>query len=542
LCSVRGLYQCISKHQQNQTNQQSHSQLSTNGSEDKDKLNPGQSNNTTNSSFGDTNLFGQHNLFPPSMTEQIRLAVSDLFIDINIRTKLDELENLNINSDNSNNSQNNDSNVIDDVTADASDVNAVSGENTLTQSTHFTPLGKISSNSLVSGNLENFSVQSINIDKGNRNAKSNKDLLVQQLDSMTDANTLEKVDNFQRKIQFLQTNHVVTTFISSDVLSQSKSSSISPIVSNVQGVTPCADSDIKLKSRYKRELKYSFREASSSSAAVCHILEQEINRHTQDKPCTNVKNVSSNVSTVHGKSTNRATPNSNVKSSLHANATTDSKTVSTSINVINSIHSEHFVSINDVANNPSSSSLSSSSSLLSLNSSSVLESPIRPRHNLIIMASLVDKLPNVAGLVRTAEVFQCEKVCLHSLAVIKTDAFKSAAVSAEKWMPLQEVADNNIRPYLAGMKRKGYTIIALEQSANSVSMQDYKFPDKCVLVLGREVQGVPSDILSDVDVCLEIPQFGKIRSLNVAVSASMTMWQYVAQSINRSARLSTNQE
>ncbi len=33
----------------------------------------------------------------------------------------------------------------------------------------------------------------------------------------------------------------------------------------------------------------------------------------------------------------------------------------------------------------------------------------------------------------------------------------------------------------------------------------------------------------ELDVCVEIPQFGIIRSLNVHVSASLLLWEYTRQ-------------
>ena len=52
---------------------------------------------------------------------------------------------------------------------------------------------------------------------------------------------------------------------------------------------------------------------------------------------------------------------------------------------------------------------------------------------------------------------------------------------------------------------------------------------KTVLLLGAEGTGVPAPLLGEVDACLEIPQVGLLRSLNVHVSASLVMWEYCRQ-------------
>lgn len=50
-----------------------------------------------------------------------------------------------------------------------------------------------------------------------------------------------------------------------------------------------------------------------------------------------------------------------------------------------------------------------------------------------------------------------------------------------------------------------------------------------VLVLGREKEGIPVDIIHMLDACIEIPQLGVIRSLNVHVSGAIALWEYTRQ-------------
>jgi len=121
------------------------------------------------------------------------------------------------------------------------------------------------------------------------------------------------------------------------------------------------------------------------------------------------------------------------------------------------------------------------------------------------------------------------QVVVRNKKIVQDAHFQRVSVSAEKWIPLVEVAPNNLVLYLADKKEAGYTILGVEQTAYSESLSSYKFPDKCVLVLGQEQLGIPPDILLLLDKCIEIPQFGMIRSLNVHVSASIVIWQYILQ-------------
>lgn len=50
---------------------------------------------------------------------------------------------------------------------------------------------------------------------------------------------------------------------------------------------------------------------------------------------------------------------------------------------------------------------------------------------------------------------------------------------------------------LAWLERKrgqGYTLLGLEQTAESVPLPRYPFPKRCVLVLGREKEGMPPEV------------------------------------------------
>ncbi|KAF4035405.1 SpoU rRNA Methylase family [Phytophthora infestans] len=60
-----------------------------------------------------------------------------------------------------------------------------------------------------------------------------------------------------------------------------------------------------------------------------------------------------------------------------------------------------------------------------------------------------------------------------------------------------------------------------------------------VLALGREKEGIPVEVLQLVDVCVEIPQFGLVRSLNVHVSGPLVLWEYTQQQLMSGAFEST---
>lgn len=108
----------------------------------------------------------------------------------------------------------------------------------------------------------------------------------------------------------------------------------------------------------------------------------------------------------------------------------------------------------------------------------------KPDSHLIVVASLINRAPNLGGLARTCEIFACENYIIESLKLIENSEFKALSKTAEKWMKVSEVKHFQLFDYLMGMKRQGYTIVGAEQSGESVSLINTKIPKKCVMLLG----------------------------------------------------------
>ena len=148
---------------------------------------------------------------------------------------------------------------------------------------------------------------------------------------------------------------------------------------------------------------------------------------------------------------------------------------------------------------------------------------------LVVVASLVEKIPNLAGLARTCEVLGAERLVLADLGVAKHKDFTSVSVTAEKWLRLDECPIFGIAAYLKRLKREGYFLVGLEQTRGAEDVEAHAWHRKTALVLGREREGIDADILGMLDACVVIRQRGMIRSLNVHVSASMAVSRYAAK-------------
>ncbi|RLN39238.1 uncharacterized protein C2845_PM01G00170 [Panicum miliaceum] len=151
------------------------------------------------------------------------------------------------------------------------------------------------------------------------------------------------------------------------------------------------------------------------------------------------------------------------------------------------------------------------------------------QQELIVVASLVDRIPNLAGLTRTCEVFRAAGLVVADKSILQDKQFRLISVTAEKWLPISEVPVDSVKAYLERKRSQGYSVIGLEQTAHSRPLDQFSFPRRTVLVLGREKEGIPVDIIHVLDGCVEIPQLGVVRSLNVHVSGAIAAWEYTRQ-------------
>lgn len=74
-------------------------------------------------------------------------------------------------------------------------------------------------------------------------------------------------------------------------------------------------------------------------------------------------------------------------------------------------------------------------------------------------------------------------------------------------------------------------IISVDNISTAKSLVDFKwdFDGKTLLILGQESIGVPGEILELSTDTLYIPQFGSVRSLNVAQACAITLYDYNAK-------------
>jgi tRNA G18 (ribose-2'-O)-methylase SpoU len=155
--------------------------------------------------------------------------------------------------------------------------------------------------------------------------------------------------------------------------------------------------------------------------------------------------------------------------------------------------------------------------------------------SIVLIAHNLRSAHNVGSLLRTAEGLGVKKVFLTGYSpypVQENDSrlphlaqkidkqIAKTALGAEKSLGTK----SDISEVLTELKQHGYSIAAIEQAPNSVSLPKFKPPQKIALIAGREVEGIEPEVLALCDTVLEIPMFGKKESFNVVQAAAMILY------------------
>jgi tRNA guanosine-2'-O-methyltransferase len=153
------------------------------------------------------------------------------------------------------------------------------------------------------------------------------------------------------------------------------------------------------------------------------------------------------------------------------------------------------------------------------------------KHNLLLVASLIENPYNLGGLSRVSEIFGARTMYVRDPKIVSEKDFTSVAVSSHHHIEIAPLPVAEISAWVAEKKSEGWTVVGIEQTDRSVLLGEAEavLPDKTILVLGSESLGMPAAVLGECDVLVEIPQVGVTRSLNVQTAAAIVLFEYGRQ-------------
>ena len=137
---------------------------------------------------------------------------------------------------------------------------------------------------------------------------------------------------------------------------------------------------------------------------------------------------------------------------------------------------------------------------------------------------------NTGAIFRTADAAGIRQIFLVGITPAPLDRFQrprkdiaKSALGAEHSVSWQSV--KTIAPLVKRLKKEGFTIVAIEQSPNSVDYKNVHGDAKTAIILGNEVTGVPGSVLAKCDIVAELPMCGVKESLNVSVAAGIALYR-----------------
>jgi 23S rRNA (guanosine2251-2'-O)-methyltransferase len=141
----------------------------------------------------------------------------------------------------------------------------------------------------------------------------------------------------------------------------------------------------------------------------------------------------------------------------------------------------------------------------------------------------IRSLHNIGSIFRTADAAGIEKLYLTGITSAPVDRFgkkriqiTKVSLGAETYIPWEKV--ESLPSLITKLHKKGYRVIALEQSRASVPYTNVKAQRKLALIMGNEVKGLSASLLKRADGIIEIPMRGEKESLNVAVAFGVVVF------------------
>ena len=147
-----------------------------------------------------------------------------------------------------------------------------------------------------------------------------------------------------------------------------------------------------------------------------------------------------------------------------------------------------------------------------------------------IAAWNITKEHNVGSLVRTAHAAAAEEVVL----VGEREWNVEAAKTSELYTTVTQLAD--IEAFRKHLESRRWNLVAVELDHRAVNVFDAEYPERPCFLLGAELAGVPGELLDEAELVVQIPQWGLVPSLNLAIAGSIVLYDYLGK-LHGEARL-----
>lgn len=141
----------------------------------------------------------------------------------------------------------------------------------------------------------------------------------------------------------------------------------------------------------------------------------------------------------------------------------------------------------------------------------------------IYILDRVTDVRNLGSIARSAECNGVHAIVLPSRgsAMVTADAMKTSAGALNK-IPI--CIEHNLKETIQYLKDYGVSVVGCTEKTENL-LPTTPLNEAIAIIMGSEENGVSSEYLKMCDNKVKIPMYGTIESLNVAVSASIVMYE-----------------
>ena len=148
----------------------------------------------------------------------------------------------------------------------------------------------------------------------------------------------------------------------------------------------------------------------------------------------------------------------------------------------------------------------------------------RTRHLTVVLEDIYQP-HNAAAVLRSCDCFGIQDV--HVIEnQNKFEANPDVELGSAKWITMHKhnAQKENTADCIASLKKSGYKIVVTSPHKNDCSIEELEITNKTALFFGTEMRGATPVAFEQADAFVKIPMVGFTESLNISVSAAVTLY------------------
>ncbi|WP_396278588.1 TrmH family RNA methyltransferase [Glutamicibacter creatinolyticus] len=132
---------------------------------------------------------------------------------------------------------------------------------------------------------------------------------------------------------------------------------------------------------------------------------------------------------------------------------------------------------------------------------------------------------NIGTVVRTANAFLAKEV--HIIGRRRWN--RRGAMVTDRYQHVRH--HPTVEDFVQWAQGEGLAVIGVDIFPDSVPLETYELPRRCVLVFGQEGPGLSDEVHAAAEATLSIEQFGSTRSINAASAAGIAMHAWIRRHV-----------